>query len=397
MKDVKVSVVIPVYNSEAHLAQCLESVCGQSLKEIEIICVDDGSTDSSSEILERFRQRDPRIQILHQKNQYAGVARNRGREQAKGEYLVFWDSDDFFKTDALEKMYRKCEEDHADICVCGAYQYFEQGEFVSPSSSYLRMKWVPDQIPFNRKTNPDYIMNFTGPAAWNKMFRRSFVEQSGLYFQAVRNGNDVFFGECTLCRAERITVINERLVYYRKDQKTSLLGTIEKAPLTALQAWGDVREYLIQNDIFPEKSYLNAAVANIRHLMGHISASFPALQEALGYLKKEGLSRLGICEPLDGLFYSEENERFARSLLKDSMEQFLASFMAVTYVRLSLANAEKRKIAVSLREKDRQLEKQKKEYSKKLRELENSSAYRVGKVIVWLPQKIASLFKNNGK
>ena len=393
MTETKVSVIIPVYNSEANLVQCLESICSQTLREIEIICVDDGSTDSSSEILKKFRENDSRIQILHQKNLYAGVARNHGKAHAEGEYLAFWDSDDFFDPTALEKMYRKCKEDNADICVCGAYQYYEQEDLSSPSSSYLRMKWVPDEIPFNRESNPDYIMNFTGPAAWNKLFRRSFVEENGLDFQAVRNGNDVFFVECALCYAKRITVINERLVYYRKDQQHSLLGTIEKAPLSAILAWGDVREHLRQNNILPENSFVNAAITNIRHLLGHISVSFPALHEAVSYLKKEGLLRFGVCEPLSVRFYNEENERFTYSLLKDSTEQFVSSFLASTYIRLTLINAEKIRMSAELREKDRRLQKQEKEYNRRIRELENSSAYRVGKVIVWLPKKIAVLFK----
>ena len=161
MAEVKVSVIVPVYNSEKFLTQCLESICNQTLKEIEVICVDDGSTDSSPEILEMFAKKDSRIQVLHQKNLYAGVARNIGKACAKGKYLVFWDSDDFFAPDALEKMYHKCITDDADICVCGAYQYYEQDHLVSPSRSYLRMKWVPAEIPFNRESNSDYIMNFT--------------------------------------------------------------------------------------------------------------------------------------------------------------------------------------------------------------------------------------------
>ena len=99
-----VSVVIPVYNAAPWLRQCLDSVVGQTLREIEIICVDDGSTDESPQILEEYAQADERVRILHQQNQYAGVARNNGLAHASGKYIIFWDSDDYFDLDALRLM-----------------------------------------------------------------------------------------------------------------------------------------------------------------------------------------------------------------------------------------------------------------------------------------------------
>ncbi|MBR6222807.1 MAG: glycosyltransferase family 2 protein [Lachnospiraceae bacterium] len=107
--DIKVSVIVPVYDAEKYLEQCLDSIVNQTLKEIEIICVDDGSTDSSMEILNRFKENDPRITVLSQQNLFAGVARNNGKSHARGKYLVFWDSDDYFYETALEKMYSQCE------------------------------------------------------------------------------------------------------------------------------------------------------------------------------------------------------------------------------------------------------------------------------------------------
>ena len=123
---IKVSVIVAVYNGEEYLEQCMDSICGQTLQDIEIICVDDGSTDSSCDILERYREKDERVQVYHQKNLYAGIARNTGKSHAQGEYLVFWDCDDFFEPEALEKMYEKAKEQDADICVCGARQYLQE-------------------------------------------------------------------------------------------------------------------------------------------------------------------------------------------------------------------------------------------------------------------------------
>lgn len=121
MDDIKVSVIIPVYNAQEHLEECLKSVTGQTLRDIEIICVDDGSTDNSLNILEKLAAEDSRIIIKRQQNLFAGAARNNGMESARGKYLEFWDSDDYFEKNALEVLYNKCENEKADICICAAY------------------------------------------------------------------------------------------------------------------------------------------------------------------------------------------------------------------------------------------------------------------------------------
>ena len=98
----KVSVIVPVYNAQSHLRQCLDSIMGQTLREIEILCVDDGSTDGSAQILEEYKGCDPRLHVIMQENIGAGAARNRGLAEASGEYLSFLDADDFFEPDMLE-------------------------------------------------------------------------------------------------------------------------------------------------------------------------------------------------------------------------------------------------------------------------------------------------------
>ena len=96
MDKKKVSVVVPVYNAEAYLAECMESICAQTWENIEIICVDDGSSDGSGEILESFGRKDKRIRLLKQAHQYAGTARNQGFDASLGAYVIFLDGDDFF-------------------------------------------------------------------------------------------------------------------------------------------------------------------------------------------------------------------------------------------------------------------------------------------------------------
>ena len=114
----KVSIIVPVYNAQKYLSQCLDSLLNQTLKETEIICVDDGSADDSVDIINQYSSKDRRVKLIRQKNSYAGVARNNGLKQAAGEYVVFVDADDFFERDMLRSMYAQAKKDNAEICLC---------------------------------------------------------------------------------------------------------------------------------------------------------------------------------------------------------------------------------------------------------------------------------------
>lgn len=147
-EDLKVSVIVPVYNGEKHLEQCMDSITGQTLREIEIICVDDGSADRSLEILERYAKKDERIRVICQKNAGAGAARNRGLLRAKGKYIVFWDADDKFDRKALELMYLKMQKKQTDICVCGVCEFTNDSK-VYETDGYLKTALIPHKDPFN--------------------------------------------------------------------------------------------------------------------------------------------------------------------------------------------------------------------------------------------------------
>ena len=165
----KVSVIVPVYNVEPYLKECLNSIIKQTLKEIEIICVDDGSTDNSLEIMKEYAKKDKRFTIITQKNLYAGVARNAGLSVAKGEYLSFLDSDDFFELTMLEKMYKKAIKEKADICVCN-FDTFIDGKHVFNIYNDINEKYINGKNTFE-PDNIKYLYSFTNPAAWNKLYQ----------------------------------------------------------------------------------------------------------------------------------------------------------------------------------------------------------------------------------
>lgn len=255
LAEPKVSVVVPVYNTAPYLRQCLDSIANQTLREIEIICVDDGSTDGSLEILREYEGRDDRFVVLRQQNKFAGVARNRGMEQARSAFLVFWDSDDFFEPQALEVMYKQIVRHEADICVCGANQYFQATGELKPSSRYLAEDRLPRDVVFNRHTHNDYILSFATVMPWNKMFRRAFVDGNRLKFQDRRSSNDTYFCACALLLADRIVTVPDRLVSYRIGREGSLVSDLSRDPLANVAAWADVRRDMADLPDFPENDY----------------------------------------------------------------------------------------------------------------------------------------------
>ena len=224
-----VSVIIPVYNVEEYLRQCLDSVREQTLSDIEIICVNDSSTDGSLSILEEYEKKDPRIQVVTQPNGGAGAARNKGLSMASGKYLSFLDSDDFFEPDMLELAYKKAEEDKADFVVFNSDQYYTDRKRFVDVSWTLRIKELPPYTPFNHRQMTDNIFKVFVGWAWDKLYNREFVEKNHLLFQEQRTSNDMLFVFSAVAIAKRISIVNKILAHQRRDAKDSLSKTRENS------------------------------------------------------------------------------------------------------------------------------------------------------------------------
>ena len=175
MNQPKVSVIIPVYNTEKYLRECLDSVVNQTLKETEIICVDDGSTDESSEILKRFAEKDHRVQVYRTENRGAGAARNEGLKHAKGEYCSFLDADDLFEREMLSRAWEKAEAEQLDLVVFASDNFYSENGKTSGSQGIAK-EWLPEKRPFaGTDIEKNLFRTFIG-WAWDKLFRTSFID-----------------------------------------------------------------------------------------------------------------------------------------------------------------------------------------------------------------------------
>ena len=175
-----VSVIVPVYNAERHLTECISSICNQTLQNIEIILVDDGSTDSSLSIINEFAGKDNRIKV-YQNRRFAGVARNHGLQYAQGEYVISLMQMTFSIKHYL-RMHITAHINDADIVLFGK-RFNNQTKEITDAPWLLKMNRIPKKQPFSSSDIPDHIFDIVTPCPWTKMFRRSFILENKLMFQ----------------------------------------------------------------------------------------------------------------------------------------------------------------------------------------------------------------------
>ena len=256
-----VSVVIPVYNIAPHLRRCLDSVLGQTFQEIEVICVDDGSTDESPAILAEYASRDNRISVLTQANSGPGVARNTGLAKATGEYLIFLDSDDWFEPLLLEKMVEQAKNTGADITICKSEEFDTYTGKARPSDWMLKTEYLPGDV-FRPEEIADFIFQFTYGWPWDKLYRTKFVRDNNLVYPRLPNSEDLVFVFPSLTVAKRIAVLPEILVHHRINRMVSVSNSRKLAPEAPHKAMALLRAFLVDRDRYKvfERSFLNWAM-----------------------------------------------------------------------------------------------------------------------------------------
>lgn len=238
----RVSVIIPVYNVEKYLEKCLGSLINQSLTDIEFICINDGSTDNSLEILDRYAAKDKRFTVISQENRGQGVARNKGLEVAKGEYIGFVDPDDWVEPNMFETLYNKAKELELDIIECN---YIDEYEDNRPASNWqTRLK--TNKI-FNRHNNKAYL--FTHPiATWNKLFRTELIRKNNIKFSNGKCGEDHCFTIPARLFAKRALHCNNYLYHYLWRNNSSVRNSIYNFDI--IYCIEKVKEFLIKEKLY---------------------------------------------------------------------------------------------------------------------------------------------------
>lgn len=315
--DIDISIIIPVYNSEKYLTECLDSLLNQSLKKIEIICIDDSSTDNSYSILLDYKNKDKRIRVFNQEHSNAGDARNIGIKKAKGKYLLFLDSDDFFEENLCQTAYYYADYSDADILLFGGYKYNDKTKIKDKLPGLLNIEYTPLNRIFSPAEVREHLYHLTSSAPWSKLFKKSFIVKNKILFQSLTNANDVYFTRISMTLAKKIFAVNEPLVYYRVNHGDSSQTTKHKDPLAFIRAYLKVKKTLEEKNLYNNyyQTYMNVLITEIVY-----NYTSTKTEEAKGrikdYLLNRGLEELGIKTINEDLLYVKEKYEIYKEIIK---------------------------------------------------------------------------------
>lgn len=219
MNQIRISIIIPVYNTGVYLEEALKTVFSQKFRSFELICVDDFSDDYlTKNILQNYCDKYENMKVIWlERNAGAGNARNIGFSKATGEYTIFLDADDLFAEDFLEKMYNCIVVNQADVCVCGYKEFY-----IKNKKKYFKNQYIPNDYKVNTKNREDWLLDIP-MSAWNKLCKTQFLKENTIFFQSLASCNDVFFSCMVMINAKKRCFVDEKpLIFYRTNLKTQI-------------------------------------------------------------------------------------------------------------------------------------------------------------------------------
>ena len=259
----KVSVIIPIYNPDALFNVCLESVCSQTYKNLEILLIDDGSDSNCQEKLFDYSKFDKRVRLIRTKHQGTGGARNVGLHAATGKYACFLDSDDFFEKNFIEVMVREAEKENSDIVATEFYIYDDKSKKDIYSYKYSSktancMEGLIDQ---------EHIFQRFTPNVWDKLFKLSHLQEKTIDFERLSTCNDLTFTYLAIAEASKISIVRTPMVHYRINQENSISSSRGKYAKNVCLALISLQNKLKERKLIQgfKKSFTLLAWRSIRH------------------------------------------------------------------------------------------------------------------------------------
>lgn len=353
----KVSVIIPVYNAEKYLKQCLDSVIGQTLKDIEIVCVNDGSTDQSPQILEAYAEKDSRIKVIHKENGGPVSAKKAGVVAANGEYVGYVDSDDWIETDMYERLYEKAQEYGGDIVASGLFRQFSESTVKVKNTIaegiYDRDALIKQMLPYMLYNGIYYQMGVR-PNLVNKLFRRELLISAQMNVpETITNGDDTAVTYPCIQNAHKVILTDEIYYHYRQHDSSISKTAGNESDISSVRAlYRHLREEFIRDgfaDIMTPQ--LNAYISNILvqrcfYIYDKEGESFSAFgggikctdtvavygagnfgRQVYGYAKKKGVTTLWVDKRYD--FYRKQGLDVlpVEKLMQESIDHLLIAII----------------------------------------------------------------------
>ena len=279
-KNVKISIIVPVYNVERYLPACMDSLVNQTMEDIEIIAVNDGSPDNSLEILNDYQKRYPqKVRVLSIENHGVSYARNYGADHAAGEYLLFVDSDDYVDVQMCETLYRKAAADHNDLVMCGRSNLYEsktENDAVSVNTGMTaNQNFTIKEFPFE--------LCWLSPFPWDKLIKKDLFMQ--VRFPENIRFEDLAYVLKVSCLAENIGVVCQPLYYYRRTTSGGFLNTFSESTLDIIKAFENIMDFMEKKG-FAETYRDELAYICARHFFFRYPALFEERRASLK-LKRE--------------------------------------------------------------------------------------------------------------
>ena len=246
----EVSVIVPVYQVEQYLRQCLDSILKQTFIDFELILVDDGSKDNSGKICDEYALKDNRVRVIHQVNKGLSDARNTGMNQMSGKYFMFVDSDDYISELMVEKLYEKAEETGADI-VCCNFEYFWKNNEKASYSTKQRSEVLSSSEIFNHRKNERNYGFWT--VAWNKLYRTKSMHS--FQFRSGKIHEDEFWANDIYQKDLKVVTIEDSLYYYRQ-RHNSIIGVKNiKKEFDLIEAYQERIQIYLDQNVYPDQAY----------------------------------------------------------------------------------------------------------------------------------------------
>jgi glycosyltransferase involved in cell wall biosynthesis len=323
-ENVKISVVMPIYNADDYLKPAIDGVLGQTLKGIELICVDDGSTDKSLSIIKEYQQADERVRILTESNAGPSIARNKGLARARGKYVIFLDADDFYESTLLEKLYDMAEEKSLDIAVCKFDIYNNRKAKFEDNIRSDHGEIFNENDVVSKNDYPDVILSSTTGYIWNKLFRREFLTEKELVFDPdLRVFEDTHFVVTALSLADKVGKCHEKLIHHRVYTNQPRNKLFKKYYGQVPVVYAKIKEFLRAHGMYTplSQSFLNLSASRCYKIYNLLWLD--AKGEFWNMLHESYAEEIGWTRAEPEYFESDEVRDFVASILMYTHKQQL--------------------------------------------------------------------------
>ena len=319
-----VTIIVPVYNVEKYLRKCLNSIVNQTYKNIEIICVDDGSPDNSIDILNEFAEKDQRVKVIRQENQGLSGARNAGINNATGKYIMFVDSDDWIKLNMIELMTNKIEKENLDLVICGRYHYING---IKKEINLNKIKEVLENKILNGKEYFKVITSKTNlftASAYNKLYITSLIKEKNLFFPKGKLYEDLLFVFQYIYDSNKIGIIEQGLYNYVVSREGAITNKINKNDIKdTLFTLDEIKKFLKSKNDYKLLNSLEFSEYMFLWISRAVLFKLPFNEKKYG--KKE-IDRI-----INELKCNEEYKKLCKYILKNSKNKRNKLFIRILY------------------------------------------------------------------